>query len=103
MTTHQNEARCGICKAVLDQSLHADCGGDCLLCMAEAGDPGVALEVIKILKAQRNDLLTVMKQAKYNLMHQRRFGTESMTAWRNAAAYAEGDLEDAINKVEGRA
>jgi hypothetical protein len=43
-------SQCNICKSPFDDTLHLDCGGDCLLCMAEAGDPDCALQAIKYLK-----------------------------------------------------
>lgn len=49
---------------------------------------------------QRNELLTAIKTIKSNLMHTRRFGVDTLTNWRNAAARAEGDLEEAIASVE---
>lgn len=46
------QGACLICKTPFDEGLHRDCGGDCLLCMAEAGDTDCALQVLPLLKAQ---------------------------------------------------
>ncbi len=42
---------CGICKVRMDNPYHpetADCGGDCVKCMAEAGDPGCITTMIRL-------------------------------------------------------
>jgi hypothetical protein len=44
--------RCKICNTPFDSELHRDCGGDCLLCMAEAGDPDCAVSAVPILRRQ---------------------------------------------------
>lgn len=43
---------CGICRRILNQPddpSTKDCGGDCLRCMAEAGDPDAILEIESII------------------------------------------------------
>jgi hypothetical protein len=57
MSKHTPGAVCNICKTPFDTGLHADCGGDCLMCMAEAGDTDCALTAVTHLKAQRDALL----------------------------------------------
>lgn len=52
-------------------------------------------------KAQRDELISIMKQIKSNLMHHRRFGDDTFRAWKNAAARAEGDLEEALDSLKG--
>ena len=54
-------------------------------------------------KAQRDALLKAVAQVKSNLMHHRRFGDDTFQAWKNAAARAEGDLEEALASVKGGA
>lgn len=54
-------------------------------------------------KAQRDALLKSVAQVKSNLMHHRRFGCDTFQAWKNSAARAEGDLEEAIASVKGGA
>lgn len=44
-------------------------------------------------------LLDRLKQIKSNLMHQRRFGADTMNAWRTAASQAEGDIEELLAGV----
>jgi len=44
---------CNICKRPLDTSPERqDCGGDCLECMAECGDPDAQLAMQQILLAR---------------------------------------------------
>lgn len=46
---------CGICKNPLDVSPERrDCGGDCLMCMAEAGDPDCIRTIQQLEKRRRN-------------------------------------------------
>jgi hypothetical protein len=54
---------CNICKTPFDEGLHQDCGGDCLLCMAEAGDTDCALTAVVHLKAQRDALRALVDEA----------------------------------------
>ena len=45
---------CKICSAELDtdpESLHYDCGGDCLWCMARVGDPECQARVTEMFLA----------------------------------------------------
>ena len=43
--------KCNICKRPLNTCPELmDCGGDCLECMAECGDPDAQLEMKKILQ-----------------------------------------------------
>lgn len=54
MMEKESEARkCLLCKRTLGTSdpLSLDCGGDCVVCMAEAGDPG-AIEYIAELEKE---------------------------------------------------
>lgn len=47
------ETRCSICKRLLNQEYDPttlDCGGDCELCMAEAGDPECIAGVLKAVR-----------------------------------------------------
>lgn len=46
------ENRCLICGAVMTSypSVHRNCGGDCLSCMAEAGDPDCEDELASLLE-----------------------------------------------------
>lgn len=49
MNCNENSV-CNICKGPFDDGLHADCGGDCLLCMATvAQDPDCALTAVPLL------------------------------------------------------
>jgi hypothetical protein len=44
-------AKCGICKRELDvvgDETTLDCGGDCLRCMAEAGDPECRMHMLEL-------------------------------------------------------
>ena len=48
--------RCSICKRPLDTAPELeDCGGDCLECMAECGDPGAQLAMQQILLARSRE------------------------------------------------
>jgi len=45
--------QCSICKVELDNpenDFSQDCGGDCLLCMAEAGDQECIDAILKIIR-----------------------------------------------------
>lgn len=44
-------------------------------------------------------LVEAMKTVKSNLMHQRRFGTDTYQAWKNAVARAEGDIEEILDST----
>lgn len=47
---------CTICKTLLnrpDDPTTEDCGGDCLRCMAEAGDPECLMSMLRIRSASR--------------------------------------------------
>jgi len=47
---------CSICGIVMDQEdlpETSNCGGDCLMCMAESGDPGCIVEVCNIVKERK--------------------------------------------------
>lgn len=46
--------QCRICNAVMtkEESLHMDCGDDCLLCMAESGDPDCLEHAFRLQKAE---------------------------------------------------
>ena len=47
---------CSICKRALDQPDDAttlDCGGDCLRCMAESGDPE-CIESMRLIRQEQN-------------------------------------------------
>lgn len=49
-------SNCNICKVELDQSNKPetrDCGGDCLKCMAECGDPDCIKEMKRLGKPFR--------------------------------------------------
>lgn len=52
--------------------------------------------------AAPNALLNAAKHVKSNLHHQRSFGADTLGAWRNACAQAEGDLEEAIDALSSR-
>lgn len=59
---------CGLCKRQLDRlgdPVSLDCGGDCLLCMADAGDPDCTKAVAKIVRAVNNHaaLIQAMERA----------------------------------------
>lgn len=56
-------------------------------------------EKVAGLERQHEALLAAVKTVKFNLMHHRRFGTDSMAAWRTAACNTEADLEEAITKA----
>ena len=49
--------KCQLCKVVMNvegyPSTH-DCGGDCTLCMAEAGDPRAIDKIIKEFRTRRD-------------------------------------------------
>lgn len=48
-------SNCSICKTLLDDDtnlLSGNCGGDCVRCMAEAGDPDEIFHVIEILMGE---------------------------------------------------
>lgn len=48
---------CGICGVALTpgESLRKDCGGDCLLCMADAGDPSCIETAYRLLKSRQEN------------------------------------------------
>lgn len=49
-------ANCGICRKLLDNPLDVlsgDCGGDCILCMAEFEDPDCIEDVCKAVKENK--------------------------------------------------
>ena len=50
--------KCSICKGLLNTTdpLTRDCGVDCLLCMAEAGDPDCMAAVVEVARKHRNVL-----------------------------------------------
>jgi hypothetical protein len=49
---------CLICKRPLGTAPELqDCGGDCLECMAEAGDPDAQVEMYRILQERRGGLM----------------------------------------------
>ena len=56
---------------------------------------------VEQLTKQRDELLKVLENIKSNLMHHRRFGTDTLQAWTNAAVNAEHDAEEAIVSVKG--
>lgn len=41
-----------------------------------------------------------LQGAKRDLMHQRRFGTDTYGGWRNAGCAVEGDVEEALQEVK---
>lgn len=46
------------------------------------------------------DIATLaLDRAKSTLMHQRRFGTDSLAGWRSASCACEGDVEEALEQV----
>ena len=45
--------------------------------------------------------LKALLDVKRSLMHQRRFGADTMGAWRNAACDAEGSAEEALATIRG--
>lgn len=51
------------------------------------------------LTLQRDLATRALSEAKSNLMHHRRFGTDTLQAWKNAATRAEGDIEDALATI----
>jgi len=63
---------CRICKRPFDDSVHSDCGGDCLTCMAEAGDPDcvAALDKLDLAagKATSDDKADAGYKFKYELL-----------------------------------
>jgi len=50
---------------------------------------------------QRDELLAMLESIKSNLMHHRRFGTDTLQAWKNATVNAERDAEETIAIVKG--
>lgn len=48
---------CKICNTPFDDWLHRDCGGDCLLCMAKAGDTGCALAVADLALSMERSIV----------------------------------------------
>ena len=59
--------KCRICGTQFDNELHQDCGGDCLLCMAEAGDPDCAVSAVPWLRQQLAECQEELKQANDSL------------------------------------
>ena len=55
------------------------------------------------LTRQRDLAVEALKNIKSNLMHHRRFGTDTLQAWKNAAVNAERDAEEAVASVKGGA
>ena len=59
---------CTICKRRLDNvkdAFSTDCGGDCILCMASAGDPDCARTVEDLEFLRRSLEVEVFKLSKY--------------------------------------
>lgn len=52
------------------------------------------------LQADKNILLSAVKDIKAGLMHSRLFGVDGVAGWRNAAIDAESKAENAIKAVE---
>lgn len=64
--------RCNICGHATNtnkNSLYLDCGGDCLLCMADAGDLDCIQSVAKIARKQAAMLETVKTNLYRGLSH----------------------------------
>lgn len=62
-----NPENCQICKRQLDQPTDPtsrDCGGDCALCMASAGDPDCR---ITVLEATAPELLSFLRDLRQSL------------------------------------
>lgn len=55
---------CQICKCPLDSNIpfSGNCGGDCCLCMAEAGDPDAVTSVLAVLRERRRVSLDKLVQ-----------------------------------------
>ena len=58
--------KCRICGTQFDNELHQDCGGDCLLCMAEAGDPDCAVSAVPWLRQQLAECQAELAKVKEN-------------------------------------
>ncbi len=54
-------------------------------------------EQLAATQADNKRLRDEIGQVKSNLMHHRRFGCDTFQAWKNAAAMAEGDIEEALS------
>ena len=48
------------------------------------------------------ELLTLIKEIKCKLMHNRRFGSDTIHTWRSSAIDAERDLEDIITRLSSK-
>lgn len=51
--------KCQTCKREMTEA--EDCGGDCVFCMAEAGDTDCALRAYEMMKVQRDELLAALE------------------------------------------
>lgn len=51
------------------------------------------------LTSQRDLSVKTLAEAKSNLMHHRRFGIDTLQAWKNAATRTEGDIEEALATI----
>ena len=77
---------CSICGRELNTSdpLSLDCGGDCILCMADYGeDPECIQSVYPIIRNQNKLLKYVLKEIKQTLEHANSTGLISDTIWMN--------------------
>lgn len=85
---------CNICHTPMTtgESLHQDCGGDCLLCMAEVGDDACIATVLRLArKESKTPCGDLLREARDELLW-----------WINehgCCAGHEGDLIDRIDAV----
>jgi hypothetical protein len=69
--------------------------GDIVAALRIAGRKVYALRVLE-MDTEITDLRAALAKIKTGVMHQRRFGVETLGAWRSAAIHAEGVTEDAL-------
>jgi len=63
--------------------------------------PWVGLGAQPQVAAPSQDVaIKALRKAKSDLMHQRRFGMDTLGHWRNAACSVEGDIEEALNAID---
>ncbi|WP_261212971.1 hypothetical protein [Variovorax sp. CY25R-8] len=70
-----------------------ECEGFCLVRTAQ--------HTTAPLADRERAILGALKVIKSNLLHQRRFGSESLGAWRMSATNAEADIEEVIARAAG--
>lgn len=67
--------------------------------MEQAANSGSAQHTPGLTQLEQA-MLNTLEMIQSNLHHQRRFGADTYTAWRNACVRAEGDIEEAVINIK---